>query len=136
MTEALTLAKGNDIAQVEAQFRQKLHSGGMNITAERLLIFRAFLRTAGPVSASDVHYAVKCEDALASFAAVYRTLKVMVACGMAREVAGPRRSLLYQHDFQQCAHRHLICKDCGAIIEQSTAPPAGPAMAAAGGDAA
>src|SRR5438552_16375739 len=71
--------------EAEARFQQHLRSVGMKTSRQRLLVLRVFLATRKPVSRSELHYAVKREDLATSFSTTWRTLKAIVACGMARE---------------------------------------------------
>jgi len=47
---------------------------------------------------------------------VYRTLKLLVEAGLLRRIeVGPRT--VYDHDYGYPAHDHLICTECGTMIE-------------------
>lgn len=47
---------------------------------------------------------------------VYRTLKLLVEAGLLRRIEiGPRT--VYDHDYGYPAHDHLICTECGTMIE-------------------
>ena len=51
-----------------------------------------------------------------SRATVYRTLKLLVDAGLLRRIeVGPRT--LFDHDYGYPAHDHLICTECGTMIE-------------------
>lgn len=52
----------------------------------------------------------------ASRATVYRTLTKMVDAGLLRKIEhGPRT--IFDHDYGYPWHEHLICEQCGTIIE-------------------
>lgn len=53
----------------------------------------------------------------ASRATVYRTLGQLVDSGLLRKVARPNDREVYEHDYGYPQHDHLICKDCGELIE-------------------
>ena len=51
-----------------------------------------------------------------SRATVYRTLKQLVDAGLLRKIEiGPRT--VYDHDYGYPWHEHLVCGECGTIIE-------------------
>ena len=51
-----------------------------------------------------------------SRATVYRTLKLLVDAGLLRKIEiGPRT--VYDHDYGYPFHDHLVCEQCGAVIE-------------------
>jgi|HubBroStandDraft_6_1064221.scaffolds.fasta_scaffold62627_3 Fur family ferric uptake transcriptional regulator len=101
----------------EAQLRSELHRVRLKHTEQRSLVLRAFLATTEPVSVTDLLYLVKKEDLNIAFTTVYRTLKVIVDCGMGQAVSSPRGVTHYEHEYNRCRHRHLVCKDCGSVIE-------------------
>jgi len=51
-----------------------------------------------------------------SRATVYRTLKKLVEAGLLREIEIGHRTV-YDHDYGYPAHDHLVCEQCGAMIE-------------------
>jgi Fur family ferric uptake transcriptional regulator len=51
-----------------------------------------------------------------SRATVYRTLKKLVEAGLLREIEVGHRTV-YDHDYGYPAHDHLVCEQCGAMIE-------------------
>src|SRR5438552_17188029 len=51
-----------------------------------------------------------------SRATVYRTLSKLVDAGLLRRLElGPR--MFYEHDYGYPAHEHLVCQQCGKVIE-------------------
>ena len=51
-----------------------------------------------------------------SRATIYRTLTKLVDAGLLRRIeVGPRT--IYDHDYGYPAHDHLVCEQCGAMIE-------------------
>jgi Fur family ferric uptake transcriptional regulator len=106
-----------EMDRAEELLRQHLRLVGMKSTKQRSAIVRAFLGAPEPISAHDLLYLVKKDDLFIAFGTVYRTLKTIVACGLGKEVISPDGATRYQHERNRCLHRHLICKDCGAVIE-------------------
>jgi Fur family ferric uptake transcriptional regulator len=108
----------SEIARTEELFRQHLRLVGMNATNHRVAIMRAFLRAPGPISAQDLLYLVKRSDLFIASSTVRNTLKTFVACGLAKESLDPNGVTRYEHEHNPCTHRHLVCKDCGAVVEE------------------
>ena len=122
--------------QADQQFRKYLHGlGGLNRkrgTHHRAMILQVFLQNTKPVTSYDVLYQVKAVDRNISTTCVYQTFKLLVQSGLAKEIIPEDGSArLYTHDIAmaQCSHAHLVCKDCGAVVEnreaESVHPDAG-----------
>jgi Fur family ferric uptake transcriptional regulator len=54
---------------------------------------------------------------LASRSTVYRTLNLLEEAGLIRKVARANDREVYEHDYGYPQHDHLICKQCGQMIE-------------------
>jgi len=108
------------LTEMERKFTQQLRSLGKNSSRQRSVVLRAFLRQEKPVSAQELLYPVKQEDMTVSFGTVYHTLRLLVACGLAREIVSANHPTKYERATAQCKHSHLVCKDCGAVVESET----------------
>jgi Fur family ferric uptake transcriptional regulator len=98
-------------------FQEHLKRTGLKKTAQRDLILDVFLDTEGHVSSEDLYSIVKAKDPSVGFTTVYRTLKLLKECGLARELEFHDGRMLYEHDYKHTHHDHLICTACGALIE-------------------
>lgn len=98
-------------------FHDHIRKSGLKRTGQRDLILNVFLETEGHVSSEDLYELVKKEDPTIGFTTVYRTLKLLQECGLARNVQYYDGRMLYEHDFKHDHHDHLICTSCGALIE-------------------
>src|SRR5438445_13188975 len=108
------------LTEMEKQFTQKLRSLGKNSSRQRSIVLRAFLRQERPVTAQELLYPVKQEDLTVSFGTVYHTLRLLVACGLAREIVSAKNPTQYERATAHCSHAHLVCKDCGSIVQAET----------------
>ncbi|MFA6319204.1 MAG: transcriptional repressor [Elusimicrobiota bacterium] len=82
-------------------------------------ILDAFLATERHVTADELHAAIRSRHPGIGLATVYRTLKLLASCGLARQVTlggGPAR---FEHAFRHRHHDHLICRVCGRVVEFS-----------------
>jgi Fur family transcriptional regulator, ferric uptake regulator len=107
--------------QADQQFREYLRNVGMHGSSnKKSLVLRVFLRTTKPVTVMELAYLVKKEDIGLSYHTVYQTMNRLVTCGLAIKIESPREALRYRHDltFEKCLHPRLVCKDCGAVVEE------------------
>ncbi len=106
-----------EMSEEKAIFFAHLKQAGFKRTGQRELILEVFLRTEGHMSAEDLYGLVKATDPNVGFTTVYRTLKLLAECQLAREERlgdGRRR---YEHQYKHPHHDHLICTECGELIE-------------------
>ena len=105
--------------QIEKQvsrFQDELFDRGLRLTKQREQVFRIVLSAEGHLSAEDLHRKVREENRSIGFATVYRTLRVLVDCGLieARQFGdGVQRYESAAGDH----HDHMICVDCGSVME-------------------
>lgn len=112
-----TVESGAEVSEEKAIFLAHLKQAGYKRTAQRELILDVFLRTETHMSDEDLYALVKAADPSVGFTTVYRTLKLLAQCGLAREERlgdGRRR---YEHHYKHPHHDHLICTECGELIE-------------------
>ena len=98
-------------------FLQHIQKQGLKRTAQRDLILDVFLRTEGHVSGEDLYRLVQQQDPTVGQTTVYRTLRLLTEAGLAREVRFGDGRAHYEHNYKHEHHDHMICKDCGKIIE-------------------
>lgn len=90
---------------------------GLRETAQRELILEEFLNTEGHLSAEELYDIVKKKDRNVGQATVYRTLKILVKAGLAREVQLSDNTVRYEHLYNHEHHDHLICTGCNKVVE-------------------
>lgn len=93
---------------------------GLKSTSQRRLITEVFFEAehkASHPTVEDLYLRVRDADPRVGYATVYRTLKLLVECGLAE----PRRlgdnQTRYEPEEPGAHHDHLVCSECGAIIE-------------------
>jgi Fe2+ or Zn2+ uptake regulation protein len=87
----------------------------------RSVVLLCLLNSEDPVSARELHYAVKQVDFNVCLEAVYATLRLIVAAGMATAKGCLDGAIRYSHQLTTqpragCKHEHLVCRDCGAEV--------------------
>lgn len=97
---------------------QYLSSRGLRRTAQREAIIETVLNTTEHFHAEELHEMAKKIDTTVSRATVYRTIPLLVECGLLRELDLGRDVKFYDPNFvDHPTHNHLICVDCDKIIE-------------------
>src|SRR5437899_1505446 len=98
-------------------FLKHIQQQGLKRTAQRDLILDVFLRTEEHLSSEDLYNLVHKEDPSIGQTTVYRTLKLLSDAGLAREVRFGDGRTHYEHNYKHQHHDHMICSECGKIIE-------------------
>jgi len=98
-------------------FADFLADKGLKITSQRQLILDAFLKKEGHFTSEELYDIVKKKDPSIGQATVYRTMKLLVEAGIAREVDFGDGALRYEHKYGHDHHDHLICTVCNKNIE-------------------
>jgi Fur family transcriptional regulator, ferric uptake regulator len=98
-------------------FLKHIQKAGLKRTAQRDLILAIFLRTEKHLSSEDLYRLVQQEDPSIGQTTVYRTLKLLSEAGLAREVRFGDGRTHYEHNYKHQHHDHMICMECGEIIE-------------------
>lgn len=98
-------------------FLKHIQKQGLKRTAQRDLILEVFLRNEGHVSGEDLYQLVREKDPSVGQTTVYRTLRLLTDAGLAREVRFGDGMAHYEHNYKHEHHDHMICSECGKIIE-------------------
>ncbi len=105
------------VHQAEEVFHQHLKRVGLKRTEQRDSILRVFLAAREHLSIEQLHRRVRRRDSAIGFTTVYRTLKLLVECGLASEVDFPDGVARFEHRHNRRCHHHMICIGCGASVE-------------------
>jgi Fur family ferric uptake transcriptional regulator len=99
------------------RFHDFLRDKGLKKTYQKDLILETFLGIEGHLSVEDVYLQVKKKDRKVGIVTVFRTLKSLKECGIAREVTLGDGLTRFEHSYQHPYHHHIICKNCHKTIE-------------------
>ena len=105
------------LSEEQEVFLKHIQKKGLKRTSQRELILDVFLRTEEHLSNEDLYQLVKKEDPTVGQTTVYRTLKILTEAGLAREVRFGDGRTHYEHNYKHQHHDHMICSECGKIIE-------------------
>src|SRR5215217_7271853 len=105
------------LTEEQEVFLKHIQRKGLKRTSQRDLILEVFLRTEEHLSNEDLYRLVQQEDHSIGQTTVYRTLKLLTEAGLAREVRFGDGRTHYEHNYKHQHHDHMICMECGEIIE-------------------
>ncbi len=112
----------NDIIDTaENVFREFCRDRGLKYTSERSDILRTAMKMEEHFEAEQLLLVMRQSSRRVGKATVYRTLKLLVECGVVREVHFSNKQVHYEHTYGQDPHDHMVCRRCGRIIEFSAA---------------
>ena len=100
-------------------FRNFLRSEKNRITPERFEVMDAALDYDGHFGADDLYILMKNKDSSISRATVYKTLELLAQCDLLIKRNFGENITRYENSFKKQVHDHLICMDCGRIVEFS-----------------
>ena len=101
----------------QQRFEAFLRSRQLKLTGERLDLVEAVFNQEGHFDADELHTTLKLQDKGISRATVYRTLDLLVQCGLVRKSSFGDQHAHYEAVRSDEHHDHLICLNCDAIIE-------------------
>ena len=110
-------AKKEKFEQEKQIFSEHIQKSGLRHTSQRDLILEIFLRTEEHLTSDDLYWLVQKEDPSLGHTTVYRTLKLLTEAGLAREVRFGDGKTYYEHHYNHAHHDHMICTECGTVIE-------------------
>ncbi len=103
--------------QAEDIFRNFLKSEKNRITPERFEVLEAALEYDGHFGADDLYILMKNSNSRVSRATVYKTLELLAQCDLLSKRNFGDGLTRFESSFKRQVHDHLICVDCGKIIE-------------------
>lgn len=105
------------MSNIKQTFKLYLAEQGLKSTRQREQILDEFLRAGAHLSAEDLYLRLRKKFPNIGYATVYRTLKLLAECGIAEERHFGDKQTRYEATAGQDHHDHLVCQQCGSIIE-------------------
>lgn len=90
---------------------------GLRMTRQRKLIAEVMMSMAGHVNTDELYNEVKKKDPNIGYATIYRTLKLLTDAGLATSANFGDGPMRFESALDRHHHDHLICTECGRIIE-------------------
>lgn len=98
-------------------FTQYVRDKGLRMTRQRKLVVETFLRSEGHLSTDELYDLARAKDSKVGYATVFRTLKALTDCGLARETDLDDGRTRFEHLYRRPHHHHIVCLECGQAIE-------------------
>ena len=89
----------------------------LKITKQRRSVLKAFLDCKNHVSVEELYAIVSKVEPKIGLATVYRTLALLTKSGLALEMDFGDGQKRYEHSYKHAHHDHMVCTECGKIIE-------------------
>jgi len=98
-------------------FAEYVKEKGLRRTRQRELVVKTFLQTEGHLSTDELYSLVRKADPKIGYATVFRTLKTLTDCGLARETDLGDGFTRFEHLYKHPHHHHILCIECNKTIE-------------------
>ena len=101
----------------ENLFREYLRDRGLKYTPERRMVLLEVLATDEHFEAEQLLFSIRQQSRRVAKATIYRTLPLLVQCGIVKRVQFGENLTRYEHTFDEGPHDHMVCERCHRIIE-------------------
>ena len=105
------------LATVLETFQEYLSRQGLNLTRQREGILRCLMSAERHLGIEEMYDLLKKKDRSLGRATVFRTVKLLQECGLVQEVGATNGRSKYELKADRPHHDHMICVECGRIIE-------------------
>lgn len=106
-----------EMVYTERKIEQELRQRGYKITPQRRNVIKAIIDTHEHLTPAAIHEKVRRKNPGIGLVTIYRTLEMLAGLGLICEThaGGSCRSYLMRRPSEH--HHHLICSDCGTVID-------------------
>ena len=94
-----------------------ISENNLKITKQRRIVLKVFLESKDHVSVEELYNKVLKAEPKIGLATVYRTLALLTKSGLALEMDFGDGQKRYEHCYMHDHHDHMLCTECGKIIE-------------------
>jgi Fur family ferric uptake transcriptional regulator len=105
------------VADSKQLFVSSLKKRNLKWSRQREVIFDLFLSTPSHVTTEELYVLVRSKFPQIGYSTVHRTLKLLAECGLATENHFDDRYTRFEKVQKNHHHDHLICTECGIIVE-------------------
>jgi Fur family transcriptional regulator, ferric uptake regulator len=97
--------------------RQYLQAHGLKHSRQREVILDHFLDTGGHMTVDDLYRVIHRRHPGIGRTTIYRALKLFVDAQLASAIELKDGLTRFEHKYRHAHHDHMICTECGTIIE-------------------
>ena len=101
----------------KSYFANFLEAKKLKLTRQREAVFNEIFSNPGHFEAEDLVHRLKTIHTRVSRATIYRTLELLQECQLVERLDFGNSHAFYEHVHRGEHHDHLICVECGNIIE-------------------
>ena len=98
-------------------FREFIRRRNLRNTPEREQVIRVVFSTHDHFDVDELYLRLRRQKGKISKATVYRTIPLLLECGLIQEAYYEDGRMHYEHIYGHEHHCHLRCLDCGKIVE-------------------
>ena len=99
------------------RFKEALKKEGLKYTPQRIAVLEEIIKDKGHRESEEIYLALKKSGQHVSRATIYRTMDILVNNGFARKMNLGDGRARYESKVNSPHHDHLVCMDCGLIVE-------------------
>ncbi len=94
----------------------ELSQQGYRLTPQRIMILSAIENSDSHISAEEIYSQIVAKYPNVNISTVYRTLELLKQLGLVTDTDLGEGRVRY-HPAEKGHHHHLVCRECGAIID-------------------
>lgn len=98
-------------------FHRYLKNHGIKFTSPRRRILDVVLEMSDHFEAEQLLFALRTRGERVAKATIYRTLPLLVDCGILKQVRFDVKHAHYEICYGENPHDHMVCRRCGRILE-------------------
>ena len=106
-----------ELEAAKETFEKFLKRANYRITPERFEVLKVVMKTGGHFGVDQLYLKLKSTGSKVSRATVYNTLDLLLRCGLISKYRFGENHSRFEKAFGRPHHDHLICLECGEIIE-------------------
>ncbi len=115
---------------------EQLRASGLRVTGPRIQVVRALSKSNRALSAYQIHEKIRAARAKADVVSVYRVLRTLVELGLVHHIGVVDGYFACRKAGKHGAKtQHLVCRDCGCVLELSVPPASAAGFGAQAADA-
>jgi Fur family ferric uptake transcriptional regulator len=113
----LNLKYTDDMETAKQKLEDYLRREGHRVTPERFEVLDAVMAASGHFDADELFLNLKKSGSKVSRATVYNTLDILETCELVFKTRLKDHGSRYEKAFGRTHHDHLVCVQCGKIVE-------------------